>query len=180
MTSGICIPVDATRQVELIDNLGRMGIAGIAVGDDMKGPPLTDAMLAEADGLHVPVLTVSHSSPFSALGRTVAIAAQSEQIEVSVDLRRAAPGSVQARYGAADRPTGRHRFSTPGAGRGSLRHGFCPLRLDRGHIAAWHEGLLAGVCFHPHVQDELEPAGKPQRTLTAFHRSEAVGCMHPR
>jgi len=34
------------------------------------------------------------------------------------------------------------QFSAPGAGRGSLRHG-CPLRLDRGHIAAWHEGLLA-------------------------------------
>ncbi|MEN0135440.1 MAG: PucR family transcriptional regulator ligand-binding domain-containing protein [Rhodococcus sp. (in: high G+C Gram-positive bacteria)] len=88
MTTGICVPADENRQVELIRQLARAGIAAIAIGDDMKAPPLTDAMLAEADTLDFPVLTVSHSTPFSAMGRTVAVASQSEQISRIARLSR--------------------------------------------------------------------------------------------
>ncbi|MBV6754853.1 PucR family transcriptional regulator [Rhodococcus opacus] len=88
MTTGICVPADEENQVNLVRQLARAGIAGIAVGDDMKAPPLTPAMLAEADTLGFPVLTVSHSTPFSALGRTVAVASQSEQISRIARLSR--------------------------------------------------------------------------------------------
>ncbi|MGW5150914.1 PucR family transcriptional regulator ligand-binding domain-containing protein [Rhodococcus koreensis] len=88
MTTGICVPADEGDQVELVRQLERAGIAGIAVGDDMKAPPLTAAMLAEADALDFPVLTVSHSTPFSAMGRTVAVASQSEQISRIARLSR--------------------------------------------------------------------------------------------
>ncbi|MFE5704948.1 PucR family transcriptional regulator [Rhodococcus koreensis] len=88
MTTGICVPADEASQVELIRHLAGAGIAGMAVGDDLKAPPLAEAMLAEADVLDFPVLTVSHSTPFSALGRTVAVASQSEQISRIARLSR--------------------------------------------------------------------------------------------
>ncbi|KAA0084575.1 PucR family transcriptional regulator [Mycolicibacterium sp. P9-64] len=88
MTTGICIPADEASQVELIRNLCRVGTAGIAIGDDLRAPPLSAAMLAEADALNFPVLTVSHSTPFSALGRTVAVASQSEQVSRIARLSR--------------------------------------------------------------------------------------------
>ncbi|WP_430334761.1 PucR family transcriptional regulator [Rhodococcus sp. ACT016] len=80
MTTGMCIPSDEAGQVEMVRQLHKAGIAGMAIGDDLKAPPLTDAMLDTANTLDLPVLTVSHSTPFSAIGRTVGVATQSEQI----------------------------------------------------------------------------------------------------
>ncbi|KAA0108244.1 PucR family transcriptional regulator [Mycolicibacterium sp. P9-22] len=88
MTTGICVSEDCAGQVDLIRNLAKAGIAGIAIGDDLKAPPLHADMLTEADALDFPVLTVSHSTPFSALGRTVAVAAQSEQVSRIARLSR--------------------------------------------------------------------------------------------
>ncbi|MEN4474992.1 PucR family transcriptional regulator [Mycolicibacterium cosmeticum] len=88
MTTGMCIPRERRRQVEFIQKLTQAGIAGIAIGDDLKAPPLTPAMLAEADALDFPVLIVSHATPFSALGRAVAVAAQSEQVSRIARLSR--------------------------------------------------------------------------------------------
>lgn len=80
MTTGICIPDDAERQVTMIRELDRAGLAGVAVGDDLKAPPLSPEMLAEADALDFPMLLVTHSTPFAAIGRTVAVAGHSEQV----------------------------------------------------------------------------------------------------
>ncbi|WP_371747069.1 PucR family transcriptional regulator [Mycolicibacterium sp. YH-1] len=88
MTTGMCIPPDRRQQVEFIQKLSQAGIAGIAIGDDLKAPPLSPAMLAEADALDFPVLIVSHATPFSALGRAVAVAAQSEQVSRIARLSR--------------------------------------------------------------------------------------------
>jgi purine catabolism regulator len=88
MTTGICIPAEENRQVELIRHLYESGIAAIAIGDDLKAPPLHPAMLREADALNFPVVTVAHRTPFSAMGRTVAVAAQSEQISRIARLSR--------------------------------------------------------------------------------------------
>ncbi|WP_347338853.1 PucR family transcriptional regulator ligand-binding domain-containing protein [Mycolicibacterium sp. P9-64] len=88
MTTGICVPSDERAQVELIQNLFKAGIAGIAIGDDFRAPPLHQGMLAEADALDFPILTVTHSTPFAALGRTVAVASQSEQISRIARLSR--------------------------------------------------------------------------------------------
>jgi purine catabolism regulator len=88
MTTGMCIPEDLHGQVELVQKLSRAGIAGMAIGDDLKAPPLTTEMLAEADALDFPVLIVSHATPFSALGRAVAVAAQSEQVSRIARLSR--------------------------------------------------------------------------------------------
>ncbi|AIJ26120.1 PucR family transcriptional regulator [Amycolatopsis methanolica] len=80
MTTGICIPASPEEQRRLIRHLSDRGVAGIAIGDDLQAPPLHPEMFAEADELGFPVLTVGHSTPFSAIGRTVAVGAQSDQI----------------------------------------------------------------------------------------------------
>ncbi len=80
MTTGMCIPEGVEDQCRLIASLADRGTAGIAIGDDQQAPPLHTEMLAEADRLGYPVLLVGHSTPFAAIGRTVAVAAQSDQI----------------------------------------------------------------------------------------------------
>ncbi len=88
MTTGMCIPSDEALQIEMIRRLHKAGIAGMAIGDDLKAPPLTDGMLDEANALDLPILSVSHSTPFSAIGRTVGVATQSEQISRIARLSR--------------------------------------------------------------------------------------------
>ncbi|MFF5989485.1 PucR family transcriptional regulator [Prauserella flavalba] len=80
MTVGICVPSGEQAQVRFIEQLDAKGIAGVALGDHLVAPPLTSAMLAKADELRFPVLSVRHTTPFAALARTVAIASQSEQL----------------------------------------------------------------------------------------------------
>lgn len=83
MTVGLCIPPTATAQRELIARLDDAGISGLTVGDDGISPRLTKAMLAEADDRGFPLLRTGPSTPFAAIGRTVA-AANSEQQTMSV------------------------------------------------------------------------------------------------
>nr|WP_256938777.1 PucR family transcriptional regulator [Rhodococcus qingshengii] len=80
MTTGICVPKLATEQARLISNLHAAGLAAVAIGDDLRAPPLMPSMLEQADRLEFPVISVKRSTPFSAIGRTVAVAAQSDQI----------------------------------------------------------------------------------------------------
>ncbi|MDI3409453.1 PucR family transcriptional regulator [Streptomyces cavernicola] len=80
MTVGICVPRGAQAQRRLITGLHGAGLAGVAIGDDLKAPPLTREMLAAADELGFPVLLVGHTTPFAAIGRTVSIANQSDQV----------------------------------------------------------------------------------------------------
>ena len=88
MTVGLGVPAGAEAQVDLIRRLDRAGLAGIAVGDDAVGPPLTDAMLAEADSRGFPVLMTTHSVPFAAIGRTVAAANSHHQAQQVLTLNR--------------------------------------------------------------------------------------------
>lgn len=80
MTVGLCVPPDAPDQQNLIQQLHRAGLAGLAIGDDLKAPPLTSELLSTADELGFPVLLVGHTTPFATIGRTVAIAGQSDQL----------------------------------------------------------------------------------------------------
>lgn len=80
MTTGICVPAEEEPQQELVRQLSRVGVAGVAIGENLEAPPLTAGMLAAADQLDFPVVRVSVSTPFSAMGRTVAAAGHSEQV----------------------------------------------------------------------------------------------------
>ncbi|MFM9369949.1 PucR family transcriptional regulator [Streptomyces sp. Da 82-17] len=88
MTVGICVPRGARAQRRLVAGLHAAELAGIAIGDDLKAPPLTRALLDTADELGFPVLLVGHTTPFAAIGRTVAMASQSEQVRRLVRVSR--------------------------------------------------------------------------------------------
>jgi len=88
LTTGMSLPAAADGQTQFIRRLSEAGLAGIAIGDDLQAPPLTPDMLSEADDLSFPVLSVGHATPFAAIGRTVAIAAQSVQVSRIARLSR--------------------------------------------------------------------------------------------
>ncbi|MCW2774528.1 MAG: putative purine catabolism regulatory protein [Nocardioides sp.] len=101
MTVGMCVPRDDAAQVRFVRRLREHGVAGVAIGDDLKGPPISAAMAAEADRLAFPVITVSHTIPFAALGRTVALASQSGQIRRIARLSRLYELARTATFGDA-------------------------------------------------------------------------------
>jgi purine catabolism regulator len=88
MTVGLCIPAEPHRQADFVRQLVRAGLSGVAVGDDLKAPPLTEEMLRTADELDFPLLTVGHMTPFATIARTVAIANQSDQVSKVARLSR--------------------------------------------------------------------------------------------
>src|SRR5690606_18281387 len=74
MTVGLCVPESAEAQVEFVRHLHRARIAGVTIGDDQIAPPITSAMLEEADRLGFPVLATAHTVPFVTVARTVSMA----------------------------------------------------------------------------------------------------------
>ncbi len=99
MTVGICVPRGARAQRRMITELHAAELAGIAIGDDLKAPPLTRTMLDAADDLGFPVLLVGHTTPFAAIGRTVAMAGQSEQVRRLVRVSRLYEPARTAAFG---------------------------------------------------------------------------------
>lgn len=88
MTVGLCVPAGAQEQVNFIRQLDQAGLAGLAIGDDQLAPPLTPAMLAEADDRGFPVLFTSRSVPFATIGRMVAAANADNQTQQILTLSR--------------------------------------------------------------------------------------------
>lgn len=78
MTTGLGVPSGAAAQVRYIESLAAVGAAGVAIGDRMHAPRLTDQMLAAADAAGVPLLLTAPEVPFIALARTVAGASERE------------------------------------------------------------------------------------------------------
>ncbi|WP_454836812.1 PucR family transcriptional regulator [Rhodococcus qingshengii] len=88
MTTGMCVPVGESDQEKFVVNLNSARVAGVLIGDDLQAPLLTPRMLYRADELNFPVISVAHATPFTAIGRTVAVAAQSDQIRRIARLSR--------------------------------------------------------------------------------------------
>ncbi|MCW3050740.1 MAG: Purine catabolism regulatory protein-like family [Solirubrobacterales bacterium] len=74
MTVGLGIPSDEADQVGYISNLAAVGISGVAIGDGMHAPPLSDAMMATAERLALPVLFTAFEVPFVQISRAVGAA----------------------------------------------------------------------------------------------------------
>jgi len=72
MTTGLGVPSGAAAQTRYIESLAAVGAAGIAIGEPMHAPRLTDQMLAAADVAGLPLLLTAPEVPFIALARTVA------------------------------------------------------------------------------------------------------------
>jgi purine catabolism regulatory family protein len=76
MTVGLGIPEDAQEQVTFVETLAAIGVSGIAIGEHMHAPPLSQEMLDAADRRKLPLLFTAFEVPFIQISRTVAAASQ--------------------------------------------------------------------------------------------------------
>lgn len=76
MTVGLGIPPKPEDQVLFVESLAAIGASGIAIGEKMYAPKLSDEMLAAADLRGLPILFTAFEVPFIQLSRTVAAASQ--------------------------------------------------------------------------------------------------------
>lgn len=74
MTNGISFPADGAGQRDFIERLVDVGASGLAVGEQMYCPPLTDELAEASERLGFSVLTVDFPMPFVAISRAVAVA----------------------------------------------------------------------------------------------------------
>lgn len=79
MTNGMALPEAAAAQASFLSELASTGLSGLAVGDDMPAPPLSDRLLTKADELAFPVLAIPREVPFVAVSRAVASANSDEE-----------------------------------------------------------------------------------------------------
>ncbi|MEV6233925.1 PucR family transcriptional regulator [Saccharopolyspora shandongensis] len=79
MTNGMSFPADGVRQRALIERLVDAGASGLAIGERMYCPPLTDELAEESERLGFSVLTVDYPMPFVAISQAVAAANLLEQ-----------------------------------------------------------------------------------------------------
>ena len=104
MTIGLCVPRGAKAQQAFISELDEAGIAGITIGDHGLAPQLTAAMIEESESRGFPILATGPTTPFAAIGRTVA-AANSDSQTMSV-LVLAKLYQIAGRRNAAARRSG--------------------------------------------------------------------------
>lgn len=79
MTVGLCVPEAPDQQRIFITRLDEAGLAGVALGDHASLPALTQEMFDEAEKRSFPVLLTDPSTPFAAIGRTIAAATATTQ-----------------------------------------------------------------------------------------------------
>lgn len=80
MTTGLGIPVSAEAQVEYVERLAAVGAAGVALGENMKAPPIHQVMLEAANRHALPLMLTRYEIPFIALARAVAEANTAEHL----------------------------------------------------------------------------------------------------
>ena len=81
ITTGLGVGGSARTQREYVRRLAGHGLAGLAFGTGFGFPDAPPALVAEADQLGFPVLTVPYEVPFIALTKAVATHLASEELE---------------------------------------------------------------------------------------------------
>ncbi len=88
MTVGLGIPSGESAQVEFVEALSRVKLAGVAIGENMQAPPLSEAMVRAADEHGLPLLWTAFEVPFIQLSRAVGGASHSLEHRRLVDAAR--------------------------------------------------------------------------------------------
>ncbi|MEO6018939.1 MAG: PucR family transcriptional regulator ligand-binding domain-containing protein [Knoellia sp.] len=109
MTNGMSFPATAEGQERLLAELARVGASGLAIGEEMYCPPLTEAFTRASERLGLPVLWIRYPLPFIAISRAVAEATLLEQSQRLMRTARiydairhtATDGSERSRIAAA-------------------------------------------------------------------------------
>ena len=108
MTNGMSFPSAAADQEHLLDELDRVGASGLAIGEQMYCPRLTQRFTRASERLGLPVLWIRYPMPFVAISRAIGEATLVEQSQrlmrtarIYDALRRTTTGDV-ARSRIAD------------------------------------------------------------------------------
>ncbi len=88
MTSGHCVPHDPEEQREFLIRIAEAGLAGLMVAEHDPAPPLSDALLTEADLRGFPVFIAGMSVAYAVVARHVAAANSSQQTQQVLKLSR--------------------------------------------------------------------------------------------
>lgn len=83
MTTGLGLPVEPEAQRAYVERLARVGLGGLLVGEQIDeriyAPELTPCLMATADELSFPVLSMPYELPFSDVAHVVAEANHGEE-----------------------------------------------------------------------------------------------------
>ncbi|WP_026196935.1 PucR family transcriptional regulator [Sciscionella marina] len=79
LTNGMSFPDDSDGQCVLLQHLIETGASGLAIGEQMYCPPLSDEFAEESERLGFSVLIVAYPFPFVAISQAVAAANLLEQ-----------------------------------------------------------------------------------------------------
>lgn len=72
MTVGLGIPAEPGEQVAYVRELAAVGVSAVAIGEEMKAPPLSEPMVSAADEAGLPILFTAYEIPFVQVSRAVA------------------------------------------------------------------------------------------------------------
>lgn len=81
MTTGLAIPADAAGQRRYVEECSAHGIVGVAIGQNMNAPKLTEAFLTRANELAFIVILTQREIPFIVLSRAIADSEQRNERE---------------------------------------------------------------------------------------------------
>ncbi|MHC9295971.1 PucR family transcriptional regulator [Mycobacterium sp. LTG2003] len=79
MTNGLSFPAGSVEQVLVVERLNQAGVSGLAIGEKMYCPDLSDDVMAASDRLGLPILNIRYPLPFVAISRAVAEATLLDQ-----------------------------------------------------------------------------------------------------
>lgn len=88
MTTGLGIPVEPEAQRAYVERLAEAGLSGLMIGERMKAPELSGALISAAEERSLPVLLTSYEVPFTAVARAVAEANAGEERDRLVKAQR--------------------------------------------------------------------------------------------
>lgn len=79
MTNGFSIPEGANAQRAYIEQLSKVGVSGLLIGEHAQVPELSPQMFSAAEEFSLPILFTAYEVPFSAVIRAVADANDQEE-----------------------------------------------------------------------------------------------------
>ncbi|WP_298255103.1 PucR family transcriptional regulator [uncultured Arthrobacter sp.] len=88
LTNGMSFPTSGSEQVSFLRRLENAGASGLAIGEEMYCPPLTEEFTQESDRLGFPVLLIGFPLPFTSISRAVAEANLLEQSQRLIQTAR--------------------------------------------------------------------------------------------
>jgi purine catabolism regulatory family protein/PucR-like helix-turn-helix protein len=148
MTNGLGMPTDPAEQARYVNILADAGISGIAVGQGVGAPPISNAMAEASNERALPILLTAYEVPFAAVARVVA--ESKTDAEERRRLLKTARIYESLRAAAINHRDAASLFDELGSGLG--------CRLDVLDMAVWHYAFDPARVAAPALRQVLTAA----------------------